>query len=55
MLTPPSWINRGVEVWNESIMYPREMETTSKESDGGGEGKSLAYRVVLCVVRDFAS
>ena len=24
-------------------MYPREMETTSKESDGGGEGKSLAY------------
>ena len=24
-------------------MYPREMETTSKERDGGGEGKSLAY------------
>ena len=24
-------------------MYPREMETGSKESDRGGEGKSLAY------------
>ena len=36
-LTPPSWINRGAEVWNESIMYPREMETSSKERDGGGE------------------
>ena len=24
-------------------MYPREMETSSKERDGGGEGKSLAY------------
>ena len=24
-------------------MYPREMETGSKERDGGGEGKSLAY------------
>ena len=23
-------------------MYPREMETGSKERDGGGEGKSLA-------------
>ena len=42
-LTPPSWINRRAEVWNESIMYPREMETGSKERDGGGEGKSLAY------------
>ena len=41
--TPPSWINRRAEVWNESIMYPREMETGSKERDGGGEGKSLAY------------
>ena len=41
-LTPPSWINRRAEVWNESIMYPREMETGSKERDGGGEGKSLA-------------
>ena len=37
-------------------MYLREMETGSKERDGGGEGKSLAYeRVVLCMVRDFAS
>ena len=43
MVTPPSWINRRAEVWNESIMYPREMETGSKETDGGGEGKSLAY------------
>ena len=42
-MTPPSWINRRAEVWNESIMYPREMETGSKERDGGGEGKSLAY------------
>ena len=24
-------------------MYSREMETGSKEKDGGGEGKSLAY------------
>ena len=40
--TAPSWINRHAEVWNESIMYLREMETGSKESDGGGEGKSLA-------------
>ena len=24
-------------------MYPREMETVSKERNGGGEGKSLAY------------
>ena len=24
-------------------MYPREMETSSKERDGGGEGKSLTY------------
>ena len=24
-------------------MYPREMETGSKERDEGGEGKSLAY------------
>ena len=24
-------------------MYPKEMETGSKERDGGGEGKSLAY------------
>ena len=24
-------------------MYPREMETGSKERDGGGEGKSLTY------------
>ena len=32
-LTPPCWINRraGAEVSNESIMYPREMETGSKE------------------------
>ena len=43
MLTPPSWINRRAEVWNESIMYPRETETGSKERDGGGEGNSLAY------------
>ena len=42
-LTLPSWINRRGEVRNESIMYPREMETDSKERDGGGEGKSLAY------------
>ena len=45
-LTPPSWIKRRAEVWNESIMWPREMETMqtgSKEGDGGGEGKSLAY------------
>ena len=25
-------------------MYPREMETGSKERDGGGEGKLLAYK-----------
>ena len=25
-------------------MYPREMETRSKERDGGGEGKSLTYQ-----------
>ena len=25
-------------------MYPREMETGSKERDGGGEAKSLAYK-----------
>ena len=24
-------------------MYPREIETGSKERDGGGEGKSLPY------------
>ena len=42
-LTPPSWLNRSAEVWNESIIYPREMETGSKERDGAGEGKSLAY------------
>ena len=24
-------------------MYPREMETGSKERDGGGKGKSSAY------------
>ena len=42
-MTPSSRINRRAEVWNEFIMYPREMETGSKESDGGGEGKSLAY------------
>ena len=42
-LTPPSWINKRAEVWNESIMYPREIETGSKERDGGGERKSLAY------------
>ena len=38
-----SWINRRAEVWNESIIYPREMETSSKERDGRREGKSLAY------------
>ena len=27
-------------------MYPREMETGSKERDGGGEEKSLAYERV---------
>ena len=32
------------KVWNESIMYPRGMKTGSKERDGGGEGKSLAYK-----------
>ena len=42
-MTPPSWINRRAEVWNESIMYPREIETGSKERDGGGEGKSSVY------------
>ena len=42
-MAPPSWINRRVEVWKESIMYPREMETGSKERNGGGEEKSLAY------------
>ena len=31
------------KVWNESIMYPRGMKTGSKERDGGGEAKSLAY------------
>ena len=30
-------------VWNESIMCPREMETGSKEREGGGEGKSIAF------------
>ena len=53
MLTLPSWINRHVEVWNESIMYLREMETGSKERDGGGEGKSLAYNKLgerFCVI-----
>ena len=45
-MTPPSWINRRAEVWNESIMYHREMETGSKERDGGGEEKSLAYERV---------
>ena len=44
-LTPPSLINRRAEVWNESIIYPREMETGSKEREGGGEGKSLAYEL----------
>ena len=29
--------------WNAIIMYPREMETGSKERDGGGEGKSFAH------------
>ena len=43
MLTPPPWINRRAEVWNESIIYPRKTETGSKERDRGGEGKSLAY------------
>ena len=43
MLTLPSWINRHAEVGNESIMYPREMETGSKEREEGGEGKSLAF------------
>ena len=46
VLTPPSWINRRAQVWNKSIMYLREMETGSKERDGGGEGKSLAYGLV---------
>ena len=55
-LTPPSWKNRRGEVWNESIMYPREMETDSKERDGGGEGKSLAYqRGSVSGETDFAS
>ena len=45
-LTTPSWINRRAEVWNESIMYPREMETGSKERDGEGEGKSLAFNTI---------
>ena len=31
------------KVWNESLIYPREMKTGSKERAGGGEGKSLAY------------
>ena len=31
------------KVWNESIMHPRGMKTGSKERDGGGEAKSLAY------------
>ena len=31
------------KVWNESIMYPRGMKTGSKEREGGGERKSLAY------------
>ena len=43
MVTLSSWINKCVEVWKESIIYPREMEMNSKERDGGGEGKSLAY------------
>ena len=41
------WINRHAEVWNESIRYPREMETGSKERDRGGEGKSLACGPIL--------
>ena len=28
-------------------MYPREMETGSKERDGGGEGKSLGFGFVV--------
>ena len=42
-MTPPSWINRHAEVWNESIMCLRDLETGSKERDREGEGKSLAY------------
>ena len=55
-LTPPSWINRRVEVWNESKMYPGEMETDSKVI-GTREEKENRYltSVVLSVVRDFAS
>ena len=48
-LTAPSWMNRRAGVWNESVMYPRGMETGSKERDGGGKEKSLAYeRGSLC-------
>ena len=28
-------LDRRAEVWNESIMYPREMETGSKERERG--------------------
>ena len=31
--------NRRAEVWNESIMYHREMDPGSKERDRGGEEK----------------
>ena len=42
-----TWITSDAEVWNESIMYPREMETGSKEGDGVGEGKSLGFGFVV--------
>ena len=30
-LTPPSWINRRAEVWNESIMYSRAQKKGTGE------------------------
>ena len=42
------WINRRAEVWNESIRYPREMETGSKERDWvGGRRKIVSLRPIF--------
>ena len=36
-------------------MYPREMETGSKERDAGGEGKSLAYERFCVIINRIVS
>ena len=41
------WINRHAEVWNESIRYPREMETGSKEKDRGRRRKIVSLRPIF--------